>query len=52
MQDAIEAIEAAIRELEQAREAIPSEEAAELDEIVEQARMLLESLKSQAPAHD
>lgn len=44
MRDAVAAIEAALRELIEARDALPDEFAQEIDRVIEQTRVLLESL--------
>ena len=49
MRDAVEAIEAALRELMEARTALPEEFASEIDRVITQARVLLDSLATQAP---
>jgi hypothetical protein len=50
MRDAFEAIEAALRELLEARSALPEEFASEIDRVITQTRVLLDSLSTQAPA--
>lgn len=49
MRDAVDAIEAALRELIEARGALPEEFAAEIDRVITQTRVLLDSLATQAP---
>ena len=44
MRDAIDAIEAALHELLEARNALPEEFAVEIDQVITQARVLLDSL--------
>ena len=44
MRDATAAIEAALRELLEARETLPEELAAEIDRVITQTRILLDSL--------
>ncbi len=43
--DAIAAIEAALKELIDARDALPEEFATEIDQVIQQARVLLASLQ-------
>lgn len=50
MRDAVEAIEAALRELMDARTALPEEFAVEIDRVITQTRVLLDSLSTQSPA--
>jgi hypothetical protein len=50
MRDAVEAIEAALRELMEARTALPEEFATEIDRVITQTRVLLDSLTTQSPA--
>jgi hypothetical protein len=55
MRDAVEAIEAALRELVEARTALPGEFATEIDRVITQTRVLLDSLSTQgatAPADE
>ncbi len=47
MRDAVAAIEAALRELIDARNALPEEFAAEIDRVITQTRILLDSLVTQ-----
>lgn len=47
MRDAVDAIEAALRELIEARGALPEEFAAEIDRVITQTRVLLDSLATQ-----
>jgi hypothetical protein len=49
MRDAIGAIEAALKELLEARAALPDEFASEIDRVITQTRILLDSLAAQAP---
>jgi hypothetical protein len=49
MRDAVEAIEAALRELVEARTALPEEFATEIDRVITQTRVLLDSLTTQSP---
>jgi hypothetical protein len=49
MRDAVDAIEAALRELIEARGALPEEFAGEIDRVITQTRVLLDSLATQAP---
>lgn len=50
MRDAVTAIEAALNELVAARDALPDGFAAEIDDVIAQTRILLESLAgSEAP---
>jgi hypothetical protein len=44
MRDAVAAIQAALNELLEARKALPEDFAVELDHVIEQTRILLESL--------
>jgi len=44
MRDAVAAIRAALNELIEAREALPESFAVEIDQVIEQTRILLESL--------
>jgi hypothetical protein len=46
--DAVDAIEAALRELIEARNALPEEFATEIDRVITQARVLLDSLTTGA----
>jgi hypothetical protein len=48
MRDAFEAIEAALRELMEARTALPEEFASEIDRVITQTRVLLDSLTTQS----
>jgi hypothetical protein len=50
MRDAVVAIEAALRELIEARTALPEEFAAEIDRVITQTRVLLDSLSTQTSA--
>jgi hypothetical protein len=50
MRDAVDAIEAALRELIEARTALPEEFAAEIDRVITQTRVLLDSLATQPQA--
>ena len=47
MRDAVAAIEAALRELVEARSALPDEFATEIDQVITQTRILLDSLQTQ-----
>ena len=49
MRDAVAAIEAAVKELIEARNARPDEFAAEIDRVITQTRILLDSLATQSP---
>lgn len=49
MRDAVDAIEAALRELIDARTALPEEFATEIDRVITQTRVLLDSLATQTP---
>lgn len=49
MRDAAAAIEAALKELIDARNALPEEFAAEIDRVITQMRVLLDSLLTQTP---
>ena len=49
MREAVDAIEAALRELMEARIALPEEFATEIDRVITQTRVLLDSLATQAP---
>ncbi len=49
MRDAVDAIEAALRELIEARSALPEEFADEIDRVITQTRVLLDSLTTQLP---
>jgi hypothetical protein len=51
MRDAFEAIEAALRELTEARTALPEEFATEIDRVITQTRVLLDSLSTQGTAN-
>jgi hypothetical protein len=44
MRDAVAAIQAALNELVEARRALPESFAVEIDQVIEQTRILLESL--------
>jgi hypothetical protein len=44
MRDAVAAIQAALNELVEARRALPEDFAVEIDKVIEQTRVLLESL--------
>ncbi len=46
MRDAVEAIEAALRELMEARTALPEEFAVEIDRVITQTRVLLDALST------
>jgi hypothetical protein len=48
MRDAVVAIEAALRELIEARTALPEEFAVEIDRVITQTRVLLDSLTTGA----
>lgn len=48
MRDAVDAIEAALRELIEARNALPEEFAVEIDRVITQTRVLLDSLTTGA----
>ena len=48
MRDAVAAIEAALHELVEARAALPEGFGAEIDQVITQTRMLLDSLKTRA----
>ncbi len=48
MRDAVAAIEAALRELIEARNALPEEFATEIDRVITQTRVLLDSLTTQS----
>ena len=48
MRDAVTAIESALRELIEARNALPEEFASEIDQVIEQTRVLLTSLGGDA----
>jgi hypothetical protein len=48
MRDAIDAIEAALRELIEARNTLPEEFAVEIDRVITQTRVLLDSLATGA----
>jgi hypothetical protein len=50
MRDAVGAIEAALNELVEARKALPEEFGSEIDRVITQTRILLDSLKTQSPA--
>lgn len=50
MRDAVAAIEAALNELIEARKALPEEFGVEIDCVITQTRILLDSLKTQSPA--
>ena len=50
MRDAAAAIEAALRELIDARNVLPEEFAVEIDRVIEQTKTLLISLTDKAPA--
>ena len=49
MRDAVAAIEAALKELLEARTALPDAFAVEIDRVITQTRMLLDSLTTQSP---
>jgi hypothetical protein len=49
MRDAIDAIEAALKELIEARNTLPDEFADEIDGVITQTRVLLDSLATQGP---
>lgn len=49
MRDALDAIEAALRELMEARTALPEEFATEIDRVITHTRVLLDSLSTQSP---
>jgi len=48
VRDAVDAIEAALRELIEARNALPEEFAVEIDRVITQTRVLLDSLTTGA----
>jgi hypothetical protein len=48
VRDAVDAIEAALRELIEARNALPEEFATEIDRVITQTRVLLDSLTTGA----
>lgn len=50
MRDAVAAIEAALRELLEARGALPDEFAADIEKVIDQTRALLASLGGGEPA--
>jgi hypothetical protein len=50
MRDAVAAIEAALNELIEARAALPEEFGVEIDRVITQTRILLDSLRTQSPA--
>lgn len=52
MRDAVDAIEAALKELIEARTALPEEFATEIDRVITQTRVLLDSLATQPAAAD
>lgn len=53
MRDAVDAIEAALRELMEARTALPEEFVTEIDRVITQTRVLLDSFATQpAPTAD
>jgi len=49
MRDASVAIEAALKELLEARSTLPEDFAAEIDRVITQTQLLLDSLKTQMP---
>jgi hypothetical protein len=49
MRDALAAIEAALNELVEARNALPDEFAAEIDQVITQTKVLLDSLQTRSP---
>ncbi|MEX2392986.1 MAG: hypothetical protein WD826_00770 [Actinomycetota bacterium] len=52
MRDAVAAIEAALKELIEARTALPDDFASEIDAVITQAQILLDSLATDARAPD
>lgn len=52
MRDAVDAIEAALKELMEARTALPEDFGAEIDRVITQTRVLLDSLATQPQTAD
>lgn len=50
MRDAISAIEAALRELVEARQTLPDDMGAEIDRVITQTKILLDSLTAAEPS--
>ena len=50
MRDAVTAIEAALNELIEARNALPEDFATEIDQVITRTRILLDSLRTSSPA--